>query len=404
MELQTGSPNSFDGLVQRLSYLSPTKERRKAAVYLRVYGELAVEPLCKALKDPDNNVRKTAAESLGDIGDARAIEPLVGALRAIDDGVRTAAAEALSKIGKPAVEPLCETLRSSWRMARVAAAEVLGKVGDARALPPLLDALNDNRQSILRQTAAQALGELKDARAVPPLMERLKDKDSEVRKSAAESLGKIQDAQTVSAVTEPLCVALSDKSGHVRLAAAEALGRILKDGGDERAIQPLLKALQACFVKGSARWHLVMGLMATMAFLLLFAGLIWGSVALKTWGMIQMLLYFFQWIGVYYERRRTQSKICQQLLEALANVVERNPAPELRVLLPDLKAISADVIQQGSQTRALSRQAAQKIETLTEQLKHLPLPASAPPPDAATLPRIADAPTPEVERLPRVEG
>jgi HEAT repeat protein len=271
MKLQTGSPNSFDKLVRWLSYLSPKKKRWLAARLLRGYGEPAVEPLCRVLKDPDNNVRKAAAESLGHIGDARAVEPLVGALRAIDDGVRKAAAEAL------------------------------GKIGDARAVPSLLDALNNDWHAALRLAAAQALGELKDARAVPPLIERLKDKDAEVRKSAAEALGKIQDPQTVSEATAALCVALSDKSSRVRLAAAEALGRILKDSGDERAIQPLLKALRACFVKGSARWHLVMGLMVTMAFLLLFAGLIGGSVALKTWGMIQSLLYLFHWIGSYYE-------------------------------------------------------------------------------------------------------
>jgi HEAT repeat protein len=403
MELQTGSPNSFDELVRWLSYLSPKKKRWLAARLLREYGKPAVEPLCKALKDPDNNVRKAAAESLGHIGDARAVEPLVGALRAIDDGVRKAAAEALSKIGTPAVEPLCETLRSSWRMARVEAAKTLGKIGDARAVPPLLDALDDDWQAALRLAALQALGELKDARAVQPLIKRLKDKDVEIRKSAAASLGKIQDPQTVSEVTESLCGALSDKSSRVRLAAAEALGRILKDSGDERAIEPLLKAIRSCFVKGSARWHLVMGLMVTLSFLLVLAALVWGSIALNVAAIIQGISACLNYIGFYYEHRRTQSKICQQLLEALANVVERNPAPELRVLLPDLKAISADVIQQGSQTRALSRQAAQKIETLTEQLKNLPLPASAPAPDTKTLPRVADAPTPDVKTLPRVE-
>ncbi|MCS6858960.1 MAG: HEAT repeat domain-containing protein [Abditibacteriales bacterium] len=394
---------SFDGLVQRLSYFSPPKERRKAAVFLREYGEPAVGPLCKALKDRDNDVRRAAAESLGYIGDARAVQPLLDALRAIDDNVRKAATEALGQIGTPAVEPLCEMLRSSWRMAREAAAKALGKIGDVRALPPLLDALNDDRQAALRAAAARALGELKDARAVRPLIARLKDKDAQVRESVAEALGKIQDPQTVSDAIEPLCAALSDKSGHVRLAAAEALGRILKEHGDASAIEPLLKGLRVCFVKGSARWHLVMGLITTMALLLLLAGLIGGSVALKTVGMIQILINLFGWIRVYYEHRRTQSKTCQQLLEALANVVERHPAPELRVLLPDLKAISADVIQQDSQTRAISRQAAQKIATLTEQLKNLPLPASAPAPEAATLPRVADATTIDVNTLPRVE-
>ncbi len=69
-----------------------------------------MEPLIQALKDVDSNVRKAAAEALGEIKDPRAVEPLIQALK---DGyliVRQLAAEALVSIGKPAVPALKEAM------------------------------------------------------------------------------------------------------------------------------------------------------------------------------------------------------------------------------------------------------------------------------------------------------
>ena len=227
------------------------------------------------------------------------------------------------------------------------------------------------------------------AKAVEPLCLTLSSSSRPERAIAAESLGHIGDARAV----ETLCAALGDKDLNVRLAAAEALGRI----GDERAVQPLLKAMQTCFVGQSARKQLVVGLVVIPLFVV--AGFM-GLAAVGAAGAFGGLGSF---IYHYYNGRRQISKFCQAIATALSQIAERNPSPELRVILPDLKAIAADVLQQDRQTRAASRQAAQRIEALTEQLKNLPLPASAPPPDAATLPRIADAPAPNVETLPRVE-
>jgi HEAT repeat protein len=66
------------------------------------------------------------------------------------------------------------------------------------------------------------LGYTNDQRAVEPLIQALQDDDESMRRGAAESLGKLGDPRAV----QPLIAALHDKDEFVRDAAAEALERI----------------------------------------------------------------------------------------------------------------------------------------------------------------------------------
>ena len=74
-------------------------------------------PLIAALEDGDILVRQYAAEALGEIGDARAVAPLIAALENDDyRKVRYEAAEALGKIGdERAVVPLARGMESGWK-------------------------------------------------------------------------------------------------------------------------------------------------------------------------------------------------------------------------------------------------------------------------------------------------
>lgn len=74
-----------------------------------------VEGLMKALRyDKNWSVREEATSALGDIADARAIEPLIKALEDEDRDVREEAAEALIKIGdERAVDPLIQYLEGA---------------------------------------------------------------------------------------------------------------------------------------------------------------------------------------------------------------------------------------------------------------------------------------------------
>jgi len=105
-------------------------------------GELgdkrAVEPLIKALKDPDWIVRCDVAIALGALGDECAVEPLIYALKDPSEFVRKDAAVALRKLGdERAVEPLIKALKDFDKEMQWRAAEALGKIGDPKALDAL---------------------------------------------------------------------------------------------------------------------------------------------------------------------------------------------------------------------------------------------------------------------------
>ena len=108
------------------------------------FALIALEPLIKALGDEDSWVGKSAAESLGKIGDKRAVEPLIKALGDKYEYVRNSAVDALGEIGdKRAVEPLIKALGDEdWRACN-SAAIALGKIGDKRAVEPLIKSLED---------------------------------------------------------------------------------------------------------------------------------------------------------------------------------------------------------------------------------------------------------------------
>lgn len=89
----------------------------------------ALEPLIDALKDTDSDVRGSAAEALGRIKDPRAIEPLVAALgKETDMFIRSGTARALAGIGAPVVEPLIAALKNPDPDTRRRAAEDLVEV------------------------------------------------------------------------------------------------------------------------------------------------------------------------------------------------------------------------------------------------------------------------------------
>jgi HEAT repeat protein len=84
------------------------------------------------------------------------LEPLI---KALGKG-NSAAAGALEEIGGArAVEPLIKALDSSYRNVRRAAAEVLGEIGDTRAVEPLIKALGDE-DDVVREAAKEALKNL----------------------------------------------------------------------------------------------------------------------------------------------------------------------------------------------------------------------------------------------------
>jgi HEAT repeat protein len=194
----------------------------------------AVEPLIRALADPNVRVYSRAAEALGQLGDLRAVEPLIQSLSDSDSDMGSSFAEALGQLGDPrAVEPLIRALADPGRRVPSVAAEALGQLGDPRAVEPLIRALADPVSDI-RYSAAWALGCLGNSRAVEPLIRALADPDEDITSRVANALVRL-GAPSV----EPLIQALADPDSAIRSHAADALGQL----SDPRAVKPLIRAL-----------------------------------------------------------------------------------------------------------------------------------------------------------------
>jgi HEAT repeat protein len=207
---------------------------------LAAYGEEVVDDLVEMVEDSEvpigaivreafgqqnKRLRLRAVRALGEMKSAAAIKPLRELMREEDREMAEATQEALSKIGLAA-----------W--ARYGAVAALGSIGSPRALPALIEALEDHSEYV-RTEAARGLAKLGDASALEPLMEAMAvDEDERVRREAAVALR--APWVEVSRVTEAFRRALRDDSWEVRAVAARALGRI----DDEGSVGPLLAVLE----------------------------------------------------------------------------------------------------------------------------------------------------------------
>ena len=225
--------------------------------------ELLFQILQGALKDSNRLVKTHATFALGELGDSRAIPALINALKGYEP---IHAAVALAKLGdERAIPTLVNALNDDSRWVRDNAAEALKtlvELGDSRALPPLMNVLNygeikcDAAQALaklgqqgistlinalndlddeVRNNAAFALGESEDSRAIPALINALNnDNSSSVQANAAKALAKLGE-QGVSALIN----AFNDLDDEVRRYALFALG----ESGDNRAVPTLINAL-----------------------------------------------------------------------------------------------------------------------------------------------------------------
>jgi len=166
----------------------PTKLARDAE------ADEEIESLIQSLRSKKLFKTQTpwdTAKALGELGDARAVEPLIEALENKQILVRMEAAKALGKIGNTrAVEPLIEALQSLPGTA----SEALARIGDPRAVEPIIEMLR-HAHPLARVKVAEALGEIGDERALEPLAQALVDEKPNVREAAEDAIEKIKSKQ-----------------------------------------------------------------------------------------------------------------------------------------------------------------------------------------------------------------
>lgn len=152
-----------------------------------------IESLIIALNDEKDDMRRVAAEALGDIGDTKAVEALITTLKDKDLYVRNRVIAALGKIGdNRATEPLIAVLKNEkedstrWRIT-----QALKKIKDPRATEALILVLEDNNSPVCEE-AAEALGEIGNVKAIKPLITAINNTiNPNVYRKAKEALMKI---------------------------------------------------------------------------------------------------------------------------------------------------------------------------------------------------------------------
>ncbi len=131
------------------------------------------------------------------------------------------------------VRQVLSELRDVNKEKRRTAVMKLGMLGGDQAVRTLMMIVTNNHEDlIVRGRAALMLGKLGDARAVEPLIRALDAPGYQTPLYAAQSLGKLGDPRAI----EPLLRAMESHNDKMREAALEALDK-LGYNGDEREIE-----------------------------------------------------------------------------------------------------------------------------------------------------------------------
>jgi HEAT repeat protein len=203
--------------------------RRTAALSLgKIAHPNGIPPLINTLRDEDPQVREYSAWALGQMGPDLSDEAVFGLINALGDdvpAVKHAVASALGQVEPEAdrVQLLKEVLAISEVETRKAVIQVLTDFDTPSAYEVILPALKDPDPRV-RQSAVSGLGELADRRAVPLLRKKLlKDSDEGVRTEAAFRLGKLGDSADISSLKKAM---KSDPASTVKIWAQWALEQI----------------------------------------------------------------------------------------------------------------------------------------------------------------------------------
>jgi HEAT repeat protein len=203
-------------------------------------GDLAVEQLVAILEK--NEARTDVMRALGEIEDARAVPLLINALNNGNRHIREKAAFALGEIGDPrAIDPLVDIMLRDPPDEGVngSAATALGKIGDVRAVEPWIVVLRTRKRGVPTSSSARALGELGDLRAVDPLIDLLQHPSPDVQMASAQALGELGDPRAA----EPLVQLFRERNQAAAQLNFEFLIDALAKIGPP-IVEPLIEALQ----------------------------------------------------------------------------------------------------------------------------------------------------------------
>lgn len=190
----------------------------------------AADALLPDLSDPDWRVRRNAAQALGALRDSRAVEPLIQLLNDRTVTVRQRAAVALGRIKDPAALPALFDLLLDDKSASHEAYQAIRKFGK-KAMPDIARAyektahsrlmllliemkyegaldillkLLDDQKLATRWMAIRELGNLGNKKAIPHLIDQLDNNDPMAQAETVRALGKLDAEGTIPALLDLL--------------------------------------------------------------------------------------------------------------------------------------------------------------------------------------------------------
>lgn len=185
--LQVGNPlRVFTGAYNILTLLSSTTSDGRAGA-VRKLGEdrlrIAVRDLIEKMDDPSAEVREEAAMALGRIGSPAAVEALVQKLDDPNVDLMPQIARALRQThDRSSVGALIRHLKDSDRETVSETARTLGEIGDARAAEPLMQVLQESRDSKVISASSAALAQLGEMAAIYEILPRMQETENPVLK------------------------------------------------------------------------------------------------------------------------------------------------------------------------------------------------------------------------------
>ena len=189
--------------------------------------ETVTEQLILLLHDPQPDIRRTAALSLGKIGEPKGIPALVSALSDPDDEVRQWSAWALgmmsTSLSEPALMALVQHLTDPSDSVRQAVILALSRNPMPEDLMQVLSKAYSISTSDTQKAIVRAFSHFEFSFSYSLFLQALKNPDSFIRQSAIAGLGELGDPRGISSIRIHL---LKDSSAAVRSEAAFRLGKL----------------------------------------------------------------------------------------------------------------------------------------------------------------------------------
>jgi HEAT repeat protein len=324
--LRMGLEANYDVFERAVRNDSNADLRNGAMEILVEFGREALPRLVELLRDENEEVRNFSAVMLGDIGSRDVVPQLIQALRDPDVNVSHGAAEALGKIGdRSALGPLASLLKGDFWL-QYPAIVAIAEMRDNRAIPLLLELLND---PLLIKPVVEALGKIGDVRALKTIGALLPEAGNDL-------------AGPLASAVVSIC-RLSDEECRYRSRISDSIerpgiGEVVSPEGAERLKRLLEENPEE---QGAAAAVLILGWLGDVSALPLFSRLLERSENIET---VQQAIMPMEGKAVPYLLREISSTCANVRVVALRLLRWLNASVETELLL-ELAADSCEEVR-----------------------------------------------------------